>query len=130
MNFKSEKGFTGIDISIAIVVLFIFITIVSILAYNINSLKREIELKSEALYLAINEIEEIKLNGIVDGEEIEVENEEIKEGFFKTVTTVDYTELEGNEGKIRDLVKEVKVKISYMFKSQQQDVEISTLITR
>ena len=60
MKMKSEKGFTGIDIAISVTVLFIFVSIIAVLTYNINSSSKEVELKEEAINLAIDEIEKIK----------------------------------------------------------------------
>ena len=60
MNIKSEKGFTGVDIAISVVVLFIFVSLIAMLSYNINSSSKEIEYKSEAIYIAIDEIEKFK----------------------------------------------------------------------
>ena len=60
MKVCSEKGFTGIDISVSVIVIFIFISIISLLVYRINSTSQEIQLKSDATYVAINEIENIK----------------------------------------------------------------------
>ena len=56
MKIRSEKGFTGIDISVAVVVAFLFITIISLLVYRVNSTSKAISLRSDATYLAINEI--------------------------------------------------------------------------
>ena len=74
MKVKSEKGFTGSDIAISVVVLFIFISLISMLIYNFNSQTKEVELKSEATYLAIDEIENIKNLGFEEFETISLEN--------------------------------------------------------
>lgn len=140
MKFKEEKGFTGVDIAISIVVIFIFVSIIAVLVYRSNSLSKEIELKSEATYIAINEIENVKNLGfeeyasrsIASGNSEVCKDEEIpeNEGFFKTITVIDYTDLEGNSSKIPNLVKKVTVKISYMFKAQEQTVELSTVLSK
>ena len=36
MNVKSQKGFTGIDITIAIIVITLFVSIISVVFYNIT----------------------------------------------------------------------------------------------
>ena len=38
MNFKEEKGIAGIDIAIAVIVLAIFVSIISVLMFNIQKL--------------------------------------------------------------------------------------------
>lgn len=131
---RSQNGYTGIDISISIIVIFIFVSIIAVLIYRFNSSSKEIELKSKATYIAINEIEDIKSKGmeaIEEGQVEQVENASTdEEGFFKTIIIQDYTQIEGNEEKIQGLVKKVTVKISYMFQAKEQNVELSTVITK
>lgn len=139
MNLRSEKGFTGIDIAVSVVIIFIFISIIAILSYRINSTSKEIQLKSDAIYVAINEIEDVKSKGleefkgrsVADGNSVVTENEETeKQGYYKTITVLDYTDLEGNSDKTKDIVKKVTVKITYMYKAKEQSVELSTLLTK
>ncbi len=139
MNLRSEKGFTGIDIAVSVVIIFIFISIIAILSYRINSTSKEIQLKSDAIYVAINEIEDVKSKGleefagrsVADGNSIVTENAETeKQGYYKTITVLDYTDLEGNSDKTKDIVKKVTVKITYMYKAKEQSVELSTLLTK
>ena len=137
MKLRNNKGFTGIDIAVSVVIIFIFISIVSMLVYRVNSKSREIELRGNATYLAINEIEQLKNNGYGErsqknGNSIVCENEEIEgeEGFYRTIEVIDYTDIEGNEDKIPNIVKKVTVKISYMFNAEEQTVELSTVITK
>ena len=47
MKIKSEKGIVGADIAIAVVVIFIFVSLISILIYNINSLSKPNALKKD-----------------------------------------------------------------------------------
>ena len=134
MKIKNNRGAVGIDISIAIVIVFIFVSLIAILSYNINSTSREVELKSEATQIAVDEIETIKseaqsyFNGNIEN----ISNEEIegKKGFFKTITIKDYTELEGNEDKISEVMKIATVKISYKFKGEIQEIELKTILTK
>ena len=131
---RSQNGYTGIDIAISIIVIFIFVSIIAVLIYRFKSSSKEIELKSKATYIAINEIEDIKSKGmeaIEEGQVEQVENASTdEEGFFKTIIIQDYTQIEGNEEKIQGLVKKVTVKISYMFQAKEQNVELSTVITK
>ncbi len=143
MKIRSEKGFTGIDIAIAVIVLFIFISLIAVLIYNYNSSSKELELKSEATYLAIDEIEKIKNNGFekyetlnkdstqdADGNPLNQSVATDTEGFYKTISIKDYTDIEGNENKIPNLVKQVTVKITYMFKAKEQSVELTTVLSK
>ena len=138
MKIKSEKGFTGIDIAISVIVLFIFVSLIAMLIYSFNSTSREVELKSEATYLAVDEIENIKNQGFKAIETISLNNggnpykdeESPEAGFYTKVIINDYTDIEGNEDKIPNLVKQVTVQISYMFKGKTEIVELSTILTR
>ena len=109
------------------------------LSYRINSTSKEIQLKSDAIYVAINEIEDAKSKGleefkgrsVADGNSVVVENVETeKQGYYKTITVLDYTDLDGNADKTKDIVKKVTVKITYMYKAKEQSVELSTLLTK
>lgn len=140
MDLRSEKGFTGVDIAVSVVIIFLFISIIASLIYNVNSKSREIELKTEAIYIAINEIEQIKNDGYEkygtlsrnDGNNVVCSDQEIEgqEGYYKTIEVIDYTDLEGNQDKVKNIVKKATVKISYMFKANEQSVEISTILTK
>lgn len=144
MNIRKENGVTGIDISIAIVVLFIFVSLIASLIYNYNVSVKESTRKTQALNLAIDEIEKVKKNGFSkyekldknstqynDGTKIE-NNQSIagNEGFFKTIKITDYTDIKGNENEQKDIVKRVTVIISYKSKGESQEIELSTLLTK
>lgn len=140
MKLRSEKGFTGIDISISVVIIFIFVSIIATLIAQVNSKSREISLKNDATYIAINEIEKVKSNGLeeyvgkseADGNNVICENEEIEneEGFYKTITVLDYADVEKDEAIEKDIVKKVTVKISYMYRNEEQKVELSTIVSK
>lgn len=139
MNIKSQKGFTGIDIAISVIVLFIFVTLIAVLIYNSNSSSKELELKTEATYLAIDEIENIKNEGFEAIETIRYnpdnpyyKNEETEtEGFYKQVIIKDYADIKAEDQSIiPNLVKQVTVQISYMFKGETQIVELSTILSK
>ena len=101
--------------------------------YRFNSSAKEVELKSEATSIAVEEIEKVKQDGFekYDGmnkdKNQKVEN---KEGFFKTIIVQDYADLDNNSEKIPNLVKKVTVKISYMFQAKEQSVELSTILSK
>ena len=142
MKIKNEKGVSGLEVAIVVVLIFIFVSVIASLIYRINSKSNEIELKSEATSIAVDEIELIKNTDFSEFEELNktsttdkngnslVNQPTSKEGFYKTIIVEDYTDIEGNEDKISDLVKKVTVKISYMFKSKEQSVELSTLLLK
>ena len=54
MNLKNNKGVLGIDISVAVIIIFILIPIITGMIYNINKTNANIKRKSQALNIAIN----------------------------------------------------------------------------
>ena len=129
MKFYSEKGYTGVDIAISVIVIFIFVSLISFLIYRFNSSAKEVELKSEATSIAVEEIEKVKQDD-KNGNSLENQKVENKEGFFKTIIVQDYADLDNNSEKIPNLVKKVTVKISYMFQAKEQSVELSTILSK
>ena len=138
MKIKNEKGIVGADIAISVVVIFIFVSLISMLIYNINLLTVGQERMSEAIYIAINEIEGLKIDGydmykdsnLSVNNGVVVDNEMVKEGYYKTITVIDYTDLEGNEDKTAGIVKKAIVTISYMHNGEPQSVELSTVLSK
>lgn len=127
---KSDKGYTGVDISISIVVLFIFVSIIAVLFYNSNTSSKGIKLKSEATSIAINEIEIMKNKTLEDIEVEDIkyrETTQIEEGFFRNIIVQDYHDIDAT--KTSGIVKKVTVQVKYMFKGKEQSVELSTIIT-
>lgn len=143
MELRKQEGFTGIDISIAIIILFIFVSIIATLSYQMNSAYKEIERRGQAIEIAVEEIEKIKnerferyqglyTTSTTDNEGNALVNQEIegKQGYSKTIIIKDYTEIEGNKEKIKDAVKKATVKITYQSKGEEQTVELSTILSK
>ena len=142
MKAYSEKGYTGVDIAIAVIVLTMFVSLIAVLIYRFNSSSNELQKKSEALVIAIDEIEKVKAKGFKTYEKMNKNSEEDekgqslinqetgKDGFYKTITVQDYTDIEGNEGKQENLVKKVTVTISYMFQGKEQSLDLSTILSK
>lgn len=128
---KSEKGYTGVDIAISIVVLFIFVSLIASLSYRVNSSSQEIELKSKASELAVSEIETIKnktWEDIITEDPAYREMTEIEEGYYRTILVQDYHDIDAT--KTPDIVKRIIVQIQYNDKGKTQTVELSTLIAK
>lgn len=136
MKLKSEKGFTGVDIAISIVVLFIFVSLIAMLIYNFNISAKQATRKTTAINLAIEEIENIKNKGFTELENIDTTPniETGEEGFLKTIVVEDYKDIAETEGiteaKKKELVKRVKVTISYNSQGKEENVELSTILTK
>lgn len=136
MNFKSEKGYTGVDIAISVVVLFIFVSLIAMLSYHLNSSAQQIERKAEAIEIAVMEIEKLKNKSFQEIQGLETrlgkepKSEEIteKRGFYKTVSIEDYQGIDTT--KEPDLVKKVTVTIQYRGKQGKEELKLSTIVSK
>ena len=150
---KNQKGYTGVDIAISVVVITIFIALIGTLVFNFNSGSNEIEYKSKALDYAINEIERLKALDINNQEIIDAEtatkngttskNEIFDEnhkgtGYYEKIEVVDAasedimsdSDLGDSRARVTGLVKKVTVTVSYKFRNQIKSVELSTIISK
>ncbi len=139
---KNEKGYTSIDIAISVIIITMFISLIAVLVYRFNSTSNKLELQSEATSIAIDEIENIKAKGFEAYQHMNKKTKEDengqslinqptgREGFYKTISVQDYTDIEGNEEKTKDIVKKITVKISYIFQAKEQVVELSTILLK
>lgn len=66
MVIKGEKGITGIDIAISLIIITIFIAMIANLIANININNKDSERKTKAVSYAVQEIEKIKALGYSD----------------------------------------------------------------
>ena len=60
MNYKENRGYTGVDISIALVILLIFIPTIGSIIYNIQKTNNSIKRQSNAVSIATNILETAK----------------------------------------------------------------------
>lgn len=138
IKIKDEKGVTGIDITIAIIIITIFVAIITTLFYNIKSNSITIDRKTEAIHHAITIIEGIKNGKYESMAEIDdLDNttehpngETIDDtSYTKKIMVVDYNEMEGNSEKLPNIVKKVTVEVSFINNGKEEKIDLSTLIT-
>ncbi len=60
MKLKNNKGFTGVDVAVSLVILLIFISFVAALFYNVSNTSKRMERKTQATNIAIEFIEAMK----------------------------------------------------------------------
>lgn len=142
MKIRSQKGFTGIDIAISVIVITIFVSLIAVLIYRLNSSISELEKKSEAISIAINEIEKVKAKGFETYKDMDknttadetgkslVNQATDEDGYYKTISILDYTDIEGNESKEKNIVKKITVTIKYIFQGEEQSLELSTILAK
>lgn len=140
---SNQRGYAATEIAIAVIVIFIFTTLIATLIYSFNSQTNEMKFRTEATNIAVEEIEKLKNAGLEpllgmnkdtttdkEGKSLVNQPVEGKEGYYRTIKIYDYKDLNNAEEIERDLVKKVTVIISYKFKGKEQKVEISTSITK
>lgn len=133
MNIKSEKGITAINIATAVVILFIFVSIIATIIYSANSLSRELEIEAKATEYAVAKIEDLK-NQDFERYFMKAENakQEEKLGdngqFTRKVTIQDYKEIDPNV--FENILKIVTVRVEYRFQGKDKSVELSTTVSR
>ena len=151
MKIKSEKGFSGVDIAIGIVIITILISTITVL-YTQNSVTaKNIERNSIATEYAIREIENIKTKSFeefkgqgnqaeeqyfqLQNEEnkVEIKDQQIEDTpYYKTIKIQDYKYLNNsniNDETIQeDILKKLTVEISYKTGKNIETVSLSTII--
>lgn len=142
MHIKEEKGFTGIDIAISVIIITIFIAIIANLISNINLTSEETKRKTIATSYAVQQMEIIKAQGYIENYEGKginkkdtIIDEDIKKdgnstGYHKIVTIKDYTLIKNDSKAQTNLVKEITVQISYKLAGKDENIEISTYIKK
>ena len=132
MNFKSEKGATGVDITVAIIILGLFIGLIVSLIFGINEGSKDIERKTEATNYAISEIEKLKAEDFATLEDKQISGYIENTPYYKTIKVIDYADLEENKGenKKRGLVKKITVEISYKSGKKEKKVQLSTVLAK
>ena len=128
MNIKSERGFTGIDVTVAILVITVFIALISVLLASLDSNSKSISRRTEATYQAVNLIEEQKAKNIeeLQDEEGYIENTP----YYKEIKVEDYKDIRGREDIEEGIVKKVTVTVSYKDGKEEKKIELSTIVSK
>ena len=125
---KREKGFTGVDLTIAIAVIIMFTTLISIIFVNIymnsTSTSRGAMATTYATQI-IENIEKLYYNEVTD-EQINdiINNMNIPSGYDVTFNLENYKETNYKE---EDLIKIVTVNIKYMVGKKEEQVEFQKI---
>lgn len=160
MKFKSEKGFTGVDITVALIVILLLMSLISILFFNITKSSKSIDRRSEATHIATSVIEAVKSLNYDDvkvtnnetqitqqGKEIQYTSassvtvslgqiDKIEDGYTCIIKIENYTpssantEITNKEKELNDLVKVVTVRVEYKLANEVKNVELTTTIVK
>lgn len=133
MNLKNNKGFTGIDISVATIVFIVFASIISMLFYNMAVSSKKIERKTVATNLCIEIIEALKespFDKLTKIEEASMDIETLQtisgktinlpNGYVPKIIIEDYKE--------ESVIKILRVTISYKENNKNEEITIETLV--
>ena len=118
MDFRNKKGITGIDISIAVIAILIFIPTIFGAIYNIRATKSVVNRQAVSIAKAVEILEEAKGQNIDD-----VEN------YLKSK----YTGTTGNGGFETSMTKNevsYKIEVSYQNPSQYVEGDTSTYFVK
>ena len=142
MKIKEEKGITGIDITLAVILISIFLAVILTIFTTIQKNSTKLSRETEAMYYAIETIENIKsqefsilpkkgtnkIQGITKLEDGYIkDNQGNSTPYYRTITVQDYSELEGKDGKIPEILKKVIVQISFKDQNKNKEVVLSTV---
>ncbi len=126
---KSEKGFTGVDIAISVVILMTFVTVITSMFYNLAITSNRIKRKAEATNIAIRVIETMKIlefDKLTEGMTLDDINNlsnnkiEVPNGYTVTVGVDNST--------YPDVIKIISVQVDYKIGKQDEDINIETLV--
>ena len=157
MNLRNNKGYTGSDIIISILIIMIFIPTIVALIYSIDTKNNEVERKNYAMTLSCNIIETLKsididklkseenlddINNKIRNFKVsdsEITNEEGKITFSSEdsdgnryvvfIKIEDYKDYSGESNIEDNVVKKITVTTEYRINKDTKNVEISTLKT-
>ena len=136
MKLKNNKGVTGVDIAVSVVILIIFISLISGLFYNTAVTTKKIDRKTEATNLAISVIERMKLVDFADLENTKTGDDDgrkgINESNISTLADLDIPNGYKVEVAVEDYddgsaVKIIRAYVTYMENNQNQEIKIETL---
>ena len=128
---KRNKGFTGVDIAVSVVIFTIFVTVIASMFYNLSVAENRIQRKTEATNLAIKVIETMKViefDKLTEGMTINDINNlitdkiEVPNGYNVTVGVDNST--------YPDVIKIISVQIDYKSGKQDETINIETLVKK
>lgn len=151
---QSERGFTGIDITIAVIIIMLFVSIITGLTYNIYlaTVSNELATKANSYLIQIfDKIDTISYEQIVEDSKVEsadvfiqklqlalnqpnikvergMNNTTYLDGYLIQVSVKNYNETVGKENKL-DVIKIVEVKITYTVGKEIKTIESKRIKT-
>ena len=138
MNLRKQNGFSGIDMSITVLIILLFIPTTFGMVYNLGEYKSRLNRLSTSVNLAVEIIEEAKAitYSSIDLDEVEeyMQRKYNSDSVIKNNVAykIDITYENPSEYKKEDasthIVKKIKVKITYPIGKETKDIEISKIL--
>lgn len=138
-SIKDEKGLTGVDIAISLVIVTMFVAIIANLIANINLDTEKMDRKSKALAYAVQEIETRRATGYIEKyngmkeetlKEEDIYNNSEFTGYHKVVSIKDDILVENSGTKTADTTKQITVEVFYKLGNKDESIKISTYISK
>ena len=149
MNLKQNKGYVGVDVSIAVIILIILVPTVMGILFGIRSSSLTTEIKEEALNIAVNTLETAKSINLTEITDQNILTKYINNNssigtiehtageptaiiktntasYILTVEVEDYAST--HEGATQNIIKTVEVKVEYKIQNTQDSIDIKTVI--
>lgn len=150
MKIKNNKGLTGVDVTIAVIILTIFVSLMANMFYNVSQIGNVVNRKSEATYVAVQIIEAMKQvnyddlpTGLTEDttainleklNELLIDEDKIvlKNGYSVDINVENYKKIKGEtEGEeLEDILKRITVTVKYNEKAKEQTVELTTVVVK
>lgn len=125
---KDKKGFTGIDVVVAVLIILLFVGMLVTAFYNIYKISTEIAFEAEALQYLVSALEysdKINYEEVTEQNLLDyLVNEEIPENYTVTFRIQSYNQIDSTK---QDIVKIVTGKIVYQIENKEEFIEISKL---
>lgn len=143
MNLRDNKGVTGIDLSVALVIIVVFVGIIATLVYNFGISSKGVNRTAIATNILIKKIEELKQQDYsnLQGTTIEYKDENgITQGSAPYKVTTEITKYADSnyvenlnsveKEQLLDVIKIAKVTVEYKVGDKNEKIDISTAITK
>ena len=127
MNFKSQKGISGVDITVSIVLITIFVTLACMVSGRIIQNRNRSSVGREAISYAISEIESLKQKTVDDSTLVNSSGYITNTSFYKIITIEDCRDILGGST-IAGKLKKATVEIKYKESGTVKTIELSTMI--
>lgn len=137
INIKSNKAITGTDISIAVIIIIMFVSIITTAYYNYYLTITSKNRSAVATNCIIDVIENVQIMQYenINDESVKLlikqlyDNKTLPEQYTMKAKVEKYNQTVGNEKK-KDLIKKITVTVEYIVGKKTQKLEINKLIIK